>query len=579
MSSKVNYLSCPDLSKARLKGDGSKVVPFDMEPDHRLIEAYKGKKYFIKTYGCQGNVRDEETMAGLLEALGMERTSRPSESKISIVNTCAVRENAESKVYGEIGKFKSIKEKDKDFVLCVSGCMMQEEGKANLIVDSYPQVSIVFGTHNINSLYDLLLENLLKKERFVDVRSFPGEIVEGLPYKRLLPYKAYVDISYGCDKFCTYCIVPYTRGRERSRRMGDILAECKKLYAEGYQEVTLLGQNVNSYGKDIGEYGFSDLLEEVAKIGIPRIRFLTSHPFDFEHSMLEAIAKYPNIMPWIHLPLQSGSDDMLRRMGRRYTQKEYLSLVEDIRRTIPGVSLSTDIIVGFPNETDEDFDATLEVAKQVAYESAFTFIYSPRNGTPAARIKDNVSDKIKHERFVRLTKVIEASVEKSSDLMVGNTYDVLVDGPSKRDKEVLSGYTEGNKLVNFKGPQYLVGCIVPVKIIESHTYSLIGELVGDPLLHKAKFVGDLLRRDPVVEEYQRVDQAIKEDGKLMEAIDSLPQVKKDAALSIGSLNYEEKRNTLLKLEDMLNTHPMIKNRENLYSQIQDLIEELRGILS
>ena len=307
-----------------------------------------------------------------------------------------------------------------------------------------------------------------------------GEVRENLPSTRLDTYKAFVNIMYGCDKFCTYCIVPYTRGKERSRKMEDILRECQDLVNKGYMEITLLGQNVNAYGKDLKDgSNFALLLESVAKLGIPRLRFTTSHPWDFSDEMIDIIAKYDNIMPAIHLPVQSGNDEILRLMGRRYTSEQYKALVDKMKARIPNLALTTDIIVGFPNETYEQFLDTLKMVEYVKYDGAFTFIYSPRVGTPAARMVDNVTSEEKHKRFDELVKVVEKEATIKADALVGQTVKVLVDGASKKNKDVLSGYSETNKLVHFHGSADLVGKIVKVKIKESHLYSVIGELVND----------------------------------------------------------------------------------------------------
>ena len=301
-----------------------------------------------------------------------------------------------------------------------------------------------------------------------------------MPVTRVNNYKAFVNITYGCNKFCTYCIVPYTRGKERSRNIKDILAECKELVDEGFKEITLLGQNVDSYGKDLNDgVTFANLLEEVAKLGIPRLRFLTSYPSDFKDDVIDVMAKYDNIMKFIHLPIQSGSDEVLKRMGRRYTSQEYLDLVDRIRTKIPNIALSTDIIVGFPNETYEDVQKTIDVCLKADYTSAFTFIYSPRKGTPAARLVDDVTYEEKNKRFKELVLALETNFKKHADDMIGKTFEVLVDGESKKNKDVLSGYTENNKVIHFKGDDSLVGKLVKVKVTESHLYSLVGELVNE----------------------------------------------------------------------------------------------------
>lgn len=480
MANKCEFLSLPDNNLER-----NRTISFSFNYDEIIIpdvlkKFAKGKKYHIHTYGCQANYRDEEVMSGILEKAGFAKADSEITSDVIILNTCAVRENAEDKVFGKIGELKSYKQANKNVIIAVSGCMVQQKHIIERILDKYKHVDLIFGTHNITDLASMLNEVILKHVRLVDVKSLPGDIKENLPSVRLSSFKAFVNISYGCDKFCTYCIVPYTRGKERSRKMNDIINECKELKDLGYQEVTLLGQNVNAYGKDLKDgSSFAKLLDEVAKLGIPRVRFLTSHPWDFKEDMIDVIAKHNNIMKYIHLPVQSGSDEILHLMGRRYTVVQYKNLVDLIKTKIPNVAISTDIIVGFPNESYEQFLETVEMVKYVKYDSAFTFIYSPRNGTPAAKIKDNVSPKEKSLRFRELVKELEKTIKISSDSMVGETFDVLVEGPSEKDPSMLSGYTEKNKLVHFKGDISLVGKITKVKINESHLYSLIGEIVNE----------------------------------------------------------------------------------------------------
>ena len=478
---KTKVINTPDM----LKASSRKRTPtqFDvlhLENVNELSKLVQGQKYFIKTYGCQANVRDEETMRGMLEKIGYFPVENPENADVIIINTCAVRENAEDKVYGEIGNLKYLRKKNKNLVLAICGCMVEEPEILKHVMDTYKEVNLFFGTHEIPELYNLLYQCLTTGERIVAIESKPGEVVEELPVRRNNNYKAFVNIIYGCDKFCTYCIVPYTRGKERSRKFDEVLKECQEIVNQGYQEITLLGQNVNAYGKDLDEgHDFADLMEAVAKLGIPRLRFTTSHPWDFSSKMIDVIAKYPNIMKFIHLPVQSGNDEILRKMGRRYSRQDYLNLVKEMREKIPGLSLSTDIIVGFPNETEEEFQDTLSLVDIVKYEAAFTFIYSPRKGTPAARMEDNVPYEVKSRRFKELVKHLEVNIEEYSKQMVGNTYDILVDGESKTDKSMMSGYTETNKMVHFKGDASLIGKIVKVRITESHTYSLIGELINE----------------------------------------------------------------------------------------------------
>ena len=478
---KTKVISKPNLIVA--KNRQKEVTNFhylDNTVSDFIKEYAKGKFYFIRTYGCQANVRDEETMKGILELAGFTLVDEEKDADIIIINTCAVRENAEDKVYGEIGNLKGLKSKKKDLVVALCGCMVEQPEILNKVLEKFPHISLVFGTHEIQNLLGYIEEVIRTKTRLIAVESKQGDVYEGLPTCRNNKHKAFVNIIYGCNKFCTYCFVPYTRGKERSRHFDDIIKECKDLVDNGYKEITLLGQNVNAYGKDLDEgKDFSDLLESVAKLGIPRLRFTTSHPWDFSSKMIDVIAKYPNIMKFIHLPVQSGNDEILKLMGRRYNSKQYKDLVDEMKKKIPGLALSTDIIVGFPNESEEQFLDTIEMVKYVQYDSAFTFIYSPRFGTPAANMKDDVPYEVKSKRFIQLVNELEKSVSASSERMVDKIYDVLVDGLSKTDSNMLSGYTESNKLVHFKGDETLVGQIVKVKIIKSKTYSLIGELVNE----------------------------------------------------------------------------------------------------
>lgn len=474
--------SKPSLKDAKYRNKNEQTI---IKRDEIVVSTFlrnvvEGKKYFIRTYGCQANVRDEETMKGILEYAGYQCAEDINDADLVILNTCAVRENAEDRVYGEIGQLKGLKNKKKDLIIALGGCMIQEPHIVETIEKTYRHVDLLFGTHNINQLLDYLEIIYREQKRVIAVESKTGEVIENTPSVRLDKRKAYVNIMYGCDKFCTYCIVPYTRGKQRSRELEDILNETKDLLKQGYLEITYLGQNVNAYGKDLPNgVSFATLLEEVALLGVPRIKFMTSHPWDFSDEMIDVIAKYDSILPFIHLPVQSGNDEVLRRMGRRYTSSQYLELVRKMKSKIKGLALSTDIIVGFPNETEEQFEDTIKMVKEVGYDSAYTFIYSPRVGTPAAMMEDKVDDETKHARFDRLVEAVEEEAIKKAEAMIGNVYSVLVEGASKRNKEVLSGYTETNKLVHFKGDYSLVGTIVKVKIIESHLYSMIGEIINE----------------------------------------------------------------------------------------------------
>ncbi len=468
----------PDLKEAqkRTKNEIKRVDTFDIPEEIRFIG--QGKKYYISTYGCQANERDSETLAGILDTMSFVRSDSPENVDIILINTCAVRQNAEEKVLGEIGNFKRLFRENPELVIGVCGCMAQEEKLVNTLLEKYPQVRLLFGTHNIQDLPYMLYEVMFKQKRVVKIYSKEGEVYENLPVHRFGQHKAWVNIMYGCDKFCTYCIVPYTRGKQRSRTMEQVLNEVRELKEQGFKEITLLGQNVNAYGKDIDEsYDFATLLEETAKIGIDRIRFTTSHPWDFSDEMIRVIAKYDNIMPFIHLPLQSGDNDILKLMGRRYTIESYKELFDKIVTAIPNVAISTDIIVGFPNETEEQFEHTLEMMRYCKFDNAFTFIYSPRAGTPAANMKDSNTKEINSKRLAKLNEVWNEFALQKNKAYEGKVVRVLVDGPSKRNENIFSGYTDTNKLVNFKASNVKAGDFVDVKIETAKTFSLDGTAV------------------------------------------------------------------------------------------------------
>lgn len=481
----TRLVSLPDLKKAagRNLNETIKYEKVNMKPSSFLSLWGKGKTFCIKTYGCQANVRDSEIIRSMLIQMGMNEQDDFLGADFILFNTCAVRENAENHLYGELGRAKSQTSKNPDTVIAICGCVMQEEFAVKHVLKHFPYVSLIFGTNNLVEFYPLLEECLTSNHSLVDVRSNSDLVLEGLPNDdigRASKITAFVNIMYGCNKFCTYCIVPYTRGRERSRKMEDIIAEVNCLKEQGYKQVTLLGQNVDAYGKDFqDEYAFATLLEEVAKTGIERIRFVTPYPSDFKTEVFDVMAKYKNIMPYLHLPVQSGSNSVLKRMNRRYTREEYLSIVKELRERLPYVFLSTDIIVGFPNETEEEFNDTLSLVREVGYDAAYTFIYSPRIGTPAARMKDEVSMEVKHKHFNQLKEVIDELSEKRAKTYIGKTVDVLFEKVSEKDSTKISGYDPHNKLVHVKGDSSLIGTIRKVKIIESHTYSLIGELIDE----------------------------------------------------------------------------------------------------
>ena len=469
----------PNLNEAR-KRSRKDVSHDQFYLDEQLKTIGHGKKYLIDTYGCQANEADGETMAGILTLMGFEKTSQELEADIIIINTCAIRENAENRVWGELGRLKALKRENPDLILGVSGCMAQEENVVNRILKKFQHVDLVFGTHNIDQLPQYIQTAMFSKERVIEVFSQEGHIVENLPKTRNHSKKAWVNIMFGCDEFCTYCIVPYTRGKERSRLKEDVIQELIELKQLGYLEVTLLGQNVNAYGKDFknNDYTFGDLLRDIDTIGIPRIRFTTSHPHDLDLKTMEAIRDCDTIMPFFHLPVQSGSSSVLKKMNRHYTKESYLEKLEQLRTIVPGISVTTDIIVGFPGETDDDFLDTLDLVEKAKFEGAFTFVYSPREGTPAAKFEDKLDPQIKKERLYKLNESINQGYLEGNQRFLNQVVEVLVDGPSKNNPEVLAGYSPHQKLINFKASEALVGTIVKVRITEVKTWFMIGELVS-----------------------------------------------------------------------------------------------------
>lgn len=468
----------PDLTQARKRTKKTiEEVQFDLHDTYKSIG--HNKTYLIHTYGCQGNEADSETMAGILELMGFKKTADEVDADVILINTCAIRENAENRIWGELGRLKAYKRQNPNLILGLAGCMAQEENVVERVLKKYQHVDIVFGTHNIHKLPDYIQTAMFAKERVIEVYSKEGEIVENLPKTRNHKYKAWVNIMFGCDEFCTYCIVPYTRGKERSRSKDEIIEEVKELVKQGYQEVTLLGQNVNAYGKDKKEddYTFGDLLRDLNETGISRIRFTTSHPHDLDRKTMEAMRDCEHVMPFFHLPVQSGSNRVLKKMNRHYTKESYLEKLNELKETVPGISVTTDIIVGFPGETEEDFLETLDLVEKADFEGAFTFVFSKREGTPAAKFEDDTPEEDKKQRLYRLNEKINDGYLRGSQRFLGETVKVLVDGVSKHDDEVLAGYSEHQKLVNFKGDQSLIGKIVNVKITVAKTWFLMGELV------------------------------------------------------------------------------------------------------
>ncbi|NDI33308.1 tRNA (N6-isopentenyl adenosine(37)-C2)-methylthiotransferase MiaB [Chengkuizengella sediminis] len=472
------YFNPPSLSDAKKRGNEDVKVHYNFSIPEEMTGFGIGKKYLIRTYGCQMNEHDSETMKGMLEQIGYEATEEASNADIILLNTCAIRENAEEKVFGQLGSLKHLKKENPSLILGVCGCMSQEENVINRILQKHNFVDLIFGTHNIHRLPHLIKDCYFNKEMVVEVWSKEGDIIENLPKKRE-GMRAWVNIMYGCDKFCTYCIVPYTRGKERSRRPEDVIAEVRDLARQGFKEITLLGQNVNAYGKDFEDinYRFGDLMDDIHKIDIPRVRFTTSHPRDFDDHLIEVLAKKGNLVEHIHLPVQSGNTEMLKIMSRKYSREHYMELVSKIRKAIPDVVLTSDFIVGFPGETEEQFEDTVSLVKEVGYDFAYTYIYSAREGTPAAKMKDDVPEEVKKQRLQRLNEAVAESSYKQNAKLQGQTVEVLVEGISKNNAKVLSGRTRTNKLVHFEGTEDLIGQFVHVKINKTTTWFVSGNII------------------------------------------------------------------------------------------------------
>ncbi len=469
----------PSLKDARVRTNNPSLIQrhaFSLSEHEKTLG--QGLLAKVTTYGCQANERDSETILGILREMGYQIVEDESVADLIILNTCAIRQNAEDRAFGELGFLKQYKAQKPDLLIGLCGCMAQEESVVEKLEKSYRYVELVFGTHNIHRLPQLLSRAYEKRKRVVEVYSSEGEVIEELPAERKLQHKAWVNIMYGCDKFCTYCIVPLTRGKQRSRLVEDIVKEVEELKASGCKEVTLLGQNVNAYGKDLQmEDGFSRLLEEVAKTGIPRVRFTTSHPWDFTLRTVDVMAQYDNIMPFLHLPVQSGDNEILKIMGRRYTVEQYKQIYDYLKEKVPNCAFSTDIIVGFPNETEEQFQRTLDLYRYCRYDNAYTFIYSPRIGTPAARMEDSTPYEDKVRRLTELNVLVDQYARENNEAYLGREVEVLVDGPSKKNPEIVSGYTRENKLVNFRG-NASVGDLVRVRITGCKTWYLEGEVIA-----------------------------------------------------------------------------------------------------
>lgn len=436
------------------------------------------QRYFIITYGCQMNERDSELLAGLLEEEGYSPAETPEAADVVVINTCCVRESAERKILGRIGQLRRLKRERPGLVLAVGGCLAQMEGAAERLLKHAPDIDVVFGTHNAHRLAQLVATARAAGEPTVEVWRAAEEPVEHLPARRSSGVSAWCNVMFGCTNFCSYCIVPYVRGPERSRLRGDIMAEVEGLLTAGYREVTLLGQNVNAYGRDLDPPDtFSGLLRAVDGLGVERIRFVTSHPRDFGADLVTAIAECGHVCEHVHLPAQAGSDRILAAMNRGYDRRHYLGLVRRLRQAVPGVAVTTDLIVGFPGETDQDFADTLDLVKEAQFDAAFTFLFSPRRGTPAAALPEQVPAAVKQERLLRLVELQNEISAAHNQVLVGTDVEVLVEGPSRKDPARLSGRTRTNRVVVFNG-EAAAGALVWVTVTRAYTFHLVGEPVG-----------------------------------------------------------------------------------------------------
>ncbi|MGE5633298.1 MAG: tRNA (N6-isopentenyl adenosine(37)-C2)-methylthiotransferase MiaB [Caulobacteraceae bacterium] len=460
-----------------------KEIAARIRQNNEMEQLKTGKQKFMHviTFGCQQNNSDSEKIMGLLVQMGYTHIDDKEKADVIIINTCCVRENAELKLYGNIGDLKRLKQANPGLIIGVCGCMMQQEHAVEMIRKKYRYVDLIFGTHNFYKLPELLERSMNEKYTLIDIMNTDGVIVEDLPTLREEKFKAWITIMYGCNNFCSYCIVPYVRGRERSRLPEDIISEIKELAAEGCKEVTLLGQNVNSYGKDLElEVDFADLIRMVNEVyGIERIRFMTSHPKDISDKLIYAMRDCSKVCEQLHIPFQAGSNEILKKMNRKYTKEEYLKKVNKAKEEIPGLALSTDIIVGFPGETDKDFEETLDVVREVEFDQIFMFIYSKRRGTPAAEIEDPVGYEEKHRNFEKLVQLQNSISKKLNDTYMNKVVEVLVEGYSKNDPNKYTGRTRTGKVVNFDGKDGIIGKLVNVKINEIHSWFLNGSMFDE----------------------------------------------------------------------------------------------------
>lgn len=477
MNNKYNKYFMPDLNAARKRIKSAKIHYHLFHLTDSQKSLGYGKSYFIRTYGCQSNVKDSENIAGILQAMNFHEADNLDNADVIILNTCAIRENAEKKVFGEIGFLKRLKNKNPNLKFGICGCMAQEEKVVKKIINDISHLDFVMGTHNIHELGAILEQCYNTNELVIKVSSKEGDIIEGLPSVFNSSIKSFVNVMYGCDKFCTYCIVPYTRGKIRSRKIDDILNEINELIKLGYKEVTLIGQNVNAYGIDLNDgNNFCSLLEKVCETNIERVRFVTSNPWNFDDNIAFLFKKHKNLMPYLHLPIQSGNEQMLKSMNRTMPIQRYYDIVNNLRKEVPDIAITTDLIVGFPNETEEQFQDTLKLYNDIKFDNAYTFIYSPREGTPAANIKDHLSLAEKEKRLAELNLLVRKYARENNEKWVGKIVQVLVESKSKKNQLKWTGYSPQWKVVNFTG-ECQIGQIVNVKIKRAYGFSLEGEII------------------------------------------------------------------------------------------------------
>jgi tRNA-2-methylthio-N6-dimethylallyladenosine synthase len=536
-----------------------------------------GLKAFVESYGCQGNVSDAQNIKGILIECGYQLVEDKVAADLIVFNSCAIRQGAQERIFGVISSLKGLKEIKPELKIVLCGCVPQEEKSIELILNKYPYIDLVLGTHNIYKLPNLLQLMYQSQQQIIDVVSDGANIVEDLPRVENFKHKSFVDIMYGCDKFCSYCIVPYTRGKQRSRRSEEILAQCQKLVDNGCLDITLIGQNVNAYGKDMpGEKDFGTLLNLIAtKTKVARLRFVTSHPWDFSALMINALSEHKNIMPSLHLPLQSGSDQILAKMLRRYTYGQYKELYLKLKEVVPNIAITTDLIVGFPQETDEDFKKTLQAVEELRFDGAYTFIYSSRENTPASRLTDSISPDVKKERLQQLNKIVNDIALSINQQYVDTIVEVLVDGISKKDSSNYTGYSKQLKPVNFSSKRSIkVGDIVLVKITQAKSFTLDGIAVEINLEDIAQQINQTILANPAVKQMVELKKEIASNIELNNLMIDIKQKQMDNKLHPS----KENKKVLDEMIQKYNESPLIVNFNAIKIEAKELSDEINAYL-